>query len=93
MVSLIVSLTHLTRLLDYEPLTVFVMKENIYSTERSLMAYAYAMILLFCMICLVLLGIGVKYWRLRNAFQRDKNASASSTSLIKPPSDQLVTRK
>ena len=68
MESLIVSLTHITRLLDYEPLTVFVMKENIYSTERSLMAYAYAMILLFCMICLVLLGIGVKYWRLRNAF-------------------------
>ena len=42
---------------------------------------------------LVLLGIGVKYWRLRNAFQRDKEASTSSTSLIKPPSDQLVTRK
>ena len=69
------------------------MKENIYATERSLMAYAYAMILLFCMICVVLLGIGVKYWRLRKAFQRDKDASTSSTSLIKPPIDQLVTRK
>jgi hypothetical protein len=59
-------------LVDFDPLNVFIMKENIYSTERELMAWGYSMLLLFAMICIVALGIGFKYWRLRNAFKRDK---------------------
>ena len=63
---------------DFEPLPVFIMKENIYQTERGLMAWAYAMMLLFAMICIVILGITVKYIRLRAAFKRDKEASNDS---------------
>jgi ABC-type multidrug transport system permease subunit len=44
------------------------MKENIYQTERGLMAWGYAMFLLFAMICVVILSIAVKYWRVRKAF-------------------------
>jgi len=69
------------------------MKENIYSTERGLMAWGYAMILLFAIICIIVLGIGVKYCRLRNAFKRDKEASTNS--IIKQGTDhnQLIIGK
>lgn len=54
------------------------MKENIYQTGRGLMAWGYAMMLLFAMICIVILGIAVKYIRLRAAFKRDMEASNDS---------------
>jgi hypothetical protein len=66
------------------------MKENIYQTERGLMAWGYAMFLLFAMICVVILSIAVKYWRVRKAFQRDKEASVTKNTNA---SDKLITGK
>ena len=82
---------------NYEPLTVYVMKENIYSTSSTLTTVSYSLILIFAMICAVITGQSFKYHRVRMQFKRDqegfKNAyevangttGAASFSGSRPP--------
>ena len=56
---------------SYEPLTVYVMKENIYSTSSTLTTVSYSLILIFAMICAVITGQSFKYHRVRMQFKRD----------------------
>lgn len=73
---------------SYEPLTVYVMKENIYSTSSTLTTVSYSLILIFAMICAVIAGQSFKYHRVRMQFKRDqegfKNAYdvANGTSAV-----------
>lgn len=73
---------------SYEPLTVYVMKENIYSTSSTLTTVSYSLILIFAMIFAVIIGQSFKYHRLREQFKRDqegfKNAYdvANGTSAV-----------
>jgi hypothetical protein len=67
---------------NYDPLTVFIMKENIYSTSSDMYTATYALILVFAMLCVVVLGISVKLHRVRMQFRDDKKGFAQS--FIKP---------
>lgn len=46
---------------NYDPLIVFIMKENIYSTSPLLTTIAYALILVFAMLLVIIVGICVKF--------------------------------
>lgn len=50
---------------NYEPLDVFVMKENIYQSSFDMYTATYSLILVFTMLVVILLGVSLKYHRLR----------------------------
>ena len=71
---------------NYEPITVFIMKENIYRTTSELFETAYILITLLGVICVVILGVGLQLHRLLKKFGKEKEGF--STSFAKPVSEQ-----
>ena len=67
---------------NYEPLSVFIMKENIYQTSSDMYTATYALILVFAMLAVIILGISVKLHRVRVQFREDKKGCAHS--FVKP---------
>ena len=51
---------------------VFIMKENIYKTSSDMYTAAYSLILVFAMLSVVIMGISVKFHRIRMQFKQDK---------------------
>jgi len=66
---------------SFEPLTVFVMKENIYTTTSILTTVASSLILIFVLIFAVIVGQSVKLHRVWSKFKKDQEGFKNAYDL------------
>ena len=69
------------RILDYQPIEVLIMKENMYSTTEVLYTASFSLMLVFLMLAVITVGTLLKYHRLNTQFQKD--AIGFRTSFLK----------
>jgi hypothetical protein len=68
-------------IIGFEPLTVFVMKESVYSTSSILTTVASSLILIFVLIFAVIVGQSVKLHRVWTKFKKDQEGFKNAYNL------------
>lgn len=61
------------------------MKENIYRTSSDMYTATYALILVFAILLVVIVGVSVKYHRVRVQFEADKKTGFKGSSFTGAP--------